>query len=155
MILPAILMAAQAATPPPPPPFHGGPAPMTCPVGGEAFSAWRPTMYSTYGERPDGRPYSGDAFFPFPLPECPTNRLVVFAEFGPAEVTRLAGLIATPRYREMIGRETPHHRASWLSARLGRPPDEWLDLLLQASWEVTPGTLGPPDTAENRANARC
>lgn len=83
---------AQPQDPPPLPPIHGGPAPMTCPVGGERFSAWRSGSYSTYGSRPDGKPFSYMTF-PFPLPECPSNKLIVFDDFKPDEVKALATLI--------------------------------------------------------------
>ena len=124
-------------------------APVTCPVGGEKFEAWRSGTYSTYGLRPDGKPYSYMPF-PFPLPECPSNRLVIFDEYSPAEVAKLTPLIATPDYRAMIGRDVPHYRAAWLAQRLGRPDTESLWLLLRAIWSVTPDDMdkGDPPLAE-------
>ena len=57
MIIAWALLQSQVQTPPPPPPpIHGGNVPMTCPIGGETFSGWQMGSYSTYGERPDGRP---------------------------------------------------------------------------------------------------
>ncbi|WP_442679808.1 hypothetical protein ACSBM8_00955 [Sphingomonas sp. ASY06-1R] len=137
MFLIALLL--QAASPPLPtaPPLHGGPSEMICPVGGERFSAWRPSMYSTFGERPDGKPYSYLPF-PFPLPECPGNKLIVFDDYSAAETTRLATLIATAEYKRLGTTDTTYYRAYWLADKLGRPKTESLGLLLSAIWQVTP-----------------
>jgi hypothetical protein len=139
-------MLLQAATPSPPPalpPLHGGPAPMTCPVGGERFRAWQPAVYSTFGERPDGRPYSYLSF-PFPLPECPGNKLLLFSAFTPVEVARLPALLASAEYRRLVAEETSYFRAAWLSERLGRGPVERLWLLNTATWQVKGGDLADP-----------
>lgn len=140
----ALLLQTAASPPPklPEMPFghHGGMAPVTCPVGGETFEAWRSGTYSTYGARPDGKPYSYMPF-PFPLPECPSNRLVIFDDYTPAEVTKLTTLIATPDYRALVARDVPHYPAAWLATRIGRAEPESLWLLLRAIWSVTPDEL--------------
>ncbi|PCD02145.1 hypothetical protein COC42_11790 [Sphingomonas spermidinifaciens] len=123
---------------PPPPPLHGGPAPMTCPVGGETFAPYQATHYSTYGERPDGRPYSYMPM-PLPVPECPTNKLVVFDDFTPAEVETLAKLIAAPDYAALLTTDNAFYRGYWLATRLQRPSDLSLGLLNAAIWRETPG----------------
>jgi hypothetical protein len=110
---------------------------MTCPVGGETFSAWQPAMFSTYGERPDGKPYSYLPF-PFPLPECPSNKLVVFDKVSTQDAENLARLIGTADYKRLIGSETTYYRAYWLAGKLGRPEVLRLGLLLSAIWQVTP-----------------
>lgn len=144
------LLQAQPA-PPPLPPLHGGNVPMTCPVGGESFSGWQSGAYSTYGERPDGRPYSYLPF-PFPVPECPTNHLVVFDSFSDADKAALAKLIATPAYARLVANgETPHYRAFWLATRLGRSDGDALGWLNAALWAETPGRLEGPDRPESRA----
>jgi hypothetical protein len=110
---------------------------MTCPVGGETFSAWQPAMFSTYGERPDGKPYSYLPF-PFPLPECPSNKLVVFDKVSTQDAENLARLIGTADYKRLIGSETTYYRAYWLAGKLGQPEVLRLGLLLSAIWQVTP-----------------
>lgn len=137
ILLPLLLQAVTA--PPAMPPLHGGPAPMTCPVGGETFTAWQASHYSTYGARPDGRPFSYLPF-PFPLPECPTNKLVVFDEFAPADVTKLAAAIATPEYRQLVATDTSYYRGYWLATKLDRPVQA-LWLLLRAGWQVKGGSM--------------
>ncbi|WP_322962891.1 hypothetical protein [Sphingomonas fuzhouensis] len=147
-------MAPAAEPPPPPPPLHGGDQPMTCPVGGERFSAWRATMYSTYGERPDGRPYSY-MHFPFPVPECPGNHLVVFDSFSDADKAALATLIATPDYAKLVADgEPPHYRAYWLATRLARPEGDALGWLQTALWATTPGPNDGPDNPANAARRK-
>lgn len=146
----ALLLQTTPAPPPAPPVMplghHGGMAAMTCPVGGETFEAWRSGTYSTYGSRPDGKPYSYMPF-PFPLPECPSNRLVVFDDFTPADVAKLTTLIATPDYRALVAGDVPYYRAAWLANRLGRPETQSLWLLLRAIWTVTPDAMTQGDAA--------
>ena len=150
MLLLALL--TQAALPAPLPPLHGGLAPMICPVGGEVFQAWQPAVWSTFGNRPDGKPY-GDLPMPFPLPECPTNKLVGFDHFSDAETARLKDLIATSEYRRIRAAETIYYRASWLADRIGRPKAEALFLLLKATWEVSRGGSVSADGAADRDRA--
>jgi hypothetical protein len=143
------LQSIAADAQPLPPPIHGGAVPMTCPVGGETFSAWQPAVYSTYGQRPDGKPFSYLPF-PFPIPECPTNKLLVFDLFSEVELARLPNLIGSPEYRGMTGIETPYYRAAWLATRLGRFEPEALGLLLFAIWELTPEAKASRPGADSR-----
>lgn len=129
-VLGLALLAAGAAQ-------AGSPAPVkkTCPVGGETFTHVETLSYSSWGERPDGKPY-GSWDFPLPLPVCPGNGLVMFKDFSGAEKQRLEPLLASAEYRAMVARETPYYRAAWLARglRADDPKAAWL--LLQASWEA-------------------
>jgi hypothetical protein len=144
LILFALILQASHPAPAdstmPPPPLHGGPQEMTCPVGGERFSPWRPAMFSTYGERPDGKPYSYLPF-PFPLPECPSNRLIVFDDVTDAEKEVLSRIIAADEYKRLIETDTTYYRAYWLADNLGRAKPQVLGLLLSAIWQVTPDEM--------------
>jgi len=126
---------------------------MTCPVGGAQFAAWQPSMYSTYGERPDGQPYSYLPF-PLPVPECPGNKLIVFDEFTEAETQTLARLIASGEYRRLIGTDTTYYRAYWLAEALGRPKSQTLGLLLSAIWQVSPGEWGKKEEEKEKGDTR-
>ncbi|WP_132385648.1 hypothetical protein [Novosphingobium sp. PhB165] len=108
---------------------------MTCPVGGEKFTAATVPVYSIMGRRPDGQPYS-EVPFPHPIPECPGNGLVVFADFTAAETQDLARWIATPVYQAMRTTESPFYRAYWLARKIGRPDADALELLLPAIWSA-------------------
>lgn len=155
-LLPLIVLA-QAAALPTPLPLHGGSAAMTCPVGGEPFTALQTNSYSTIGARPDGRAYTY-WYSPLPLPVCPTNQLVVFDAFSAAEVARLTVVIATPAYRALTARDTTYYRAQWLATRIGRSERDALFLLLPATWQVKPAAgqvgQGMPSPAKARAYQR-
>jgi hypothetical protein len=137
--------ALQAASPPPPPPLHGGPQQMTCPIGGERFEAMVTGDYITLGSRPDGRAITF-MFAPWPLPECPSNGLVVFREFTPEQIAALTPLIASPEYRRLVAEDSTQYRAQWLATRIGIPEQEALWMLLRATWQVKPGrgAIGQP-----------
>lgn len=106
-----------------------------CPVGGQEFSHTTTASYSTFGARPDGKPY-GSWLFPLMMPICPVNGLVAYREFSPAELDRLADLIATPEYRDLRNTETAYYRAAWLERMLKPGSEAVAWLLLQASWEA-------------------
>jgi hypothetical protein len=108
---------------------------MTCPIGGGAFKFAPPASYSTSGTRPDGKPI-GQSAFPLPLPECPDNGLVLYKEYSPDEVAKLEPLIASDEYKAMRGADTQYYRAYWLMKAMGVDAEDYLWVLLQASWEA-------------------
>ena len=107
---------------------------MTCPIGGKKFQHETTASYSTYGERPDGKPY-GSWKFPLALPECPDNGLVLYKDYDAAETAKLEPLVASKAYQE-LRQETPYYRAYWLMREMGLGPERYLWALLQASWEA-------------------
>jgi hypothetical protein len=138
--------ALQAASnPPPPPPLHGGPEQMTCPIGGERFEALVTSDYVSSGARPDGRENTF-WFAPLPLPECPSNHLVIFREFTPEQIAALRPLIASADYRRLVADDSTYYRAQWLATRIGLPEQDALWMLLRATWQVKParGAIGQP-----------
>lgn len=108
---------------------------MTCPIGGGSFSFTTSASYSTYGERPDGKPY-GSWTFPLALPECPANGLVLYKQYTPEEVAKLQPLVASEAYQALRKEDTPYYRAYWLMKAMGLGPERYLWALLQASWEA-------------------
>lgn len=110
------------------------PVKMKCPVGGESFVFTDTMSYSTWGRRPDGKPY-GSWEFPKPIPECPGNRLVMFTEFSKAQVKALEPLLASTEYKALAG-DTSYYRALWLAKALNLPDMSAPWLLLQASWQA-------------------
>lgn len=106
----------------------------TCPIGGEVFEASVLASTTTWGERPDGKPYG--MLNGFPVVECPGNGFSIFKEeFTPEEIAILTPLIGSPSFQAMRESETPHYRVGWLMRTLGRPPAELANALLVASWE--------------------
>jgi len=134
MIAALVAIALQSAVPSLPP-LHSGSAELTCPVGGERFTAVTTPVFSIAGRRPDGKPYS-EVPFPRPMPECPSNGLMVFASFTPTEVEQLKQWVATPTYQEMRTTESPFYRAYWLAKKIGRPDPDAIELLLPAIWSA-------------------
>ena len=108
---------------------------MTCPIGGGSFSFTTTASYSTYGERPDGKPY-GSWTFPLALPECPDNGLVLYKDYTPDEVARLEPLVASEAYQALRREDTPYYRAYWLMKAMDLGPERYLWALLQASWQA-------------------
>src|ERR1044071_2603328 len=107
---------------------------LECPLGGKKFQYRATTTSSTWGSRPDGKPY-GSWTFPMPLPVCPDNGLVVFSEFSPEQIEQLAPLVASEEYQRMRATESPYYLAHWLMRELGSPRLLIVSSLLQASWE--------------------
>ncbi|MFL6844342.1 MAG: hypothetical protein ACJ8ER_05625 [Allosphingosinicella sp.] len=108
---------------------------MTCPIGGGSFDFVGTRSYSSYGERPDGKPY-GKSIVPPAIPECPDNGLVLYKDYTPDEVAKLEPLVASEAYQALRKEDTPYYRAYWLMKAMGLGPERYLLVLLQASWEA-------------------
>jgi len=109
---------------------------VTCPIGGQSFEYATTASYSTWGARPDGRPF-GSWHFPLALPECPDNGLVMYSAFTEEELVRLRPLVASPEYQALRrSGDTSYYRASWLMERMGAPATHYLWALVQASWQA-------------------
>lgn len=108
---------------------------MKCPIGGAEFDYVTTASYSTFGERPDGKPY-GSWTFPMALPECPDNGLVLYKDYTAEEVAKLEPLIAGDAYRALKPEHTQYYRAYWLMREMGVEPQRYLWALLQAGWEA-------------------
>jgi hypothetical protein len=106
---------------------------VTCPIGGEQFTYVTTASYSTFGARPDGKPF-GSWRFPLDMPICPSNGLVLYREFTAEELAKLTPAIATDAYRGLAA-ETQYYRAAWLEEQLAPGTEIVAGLLLQASWE--------------------
>lgn len=122
--------------------LHGGKITMVCPLGGKKYKGWTTSHYSTFGARPDGKPY-GSWVFPLPLPECPDNGLVAYREFDNAALAMLEPLVATAEYQAMIKEDSSYYRAQWLASRLGEGEEGALWMLLRATWQAKDGFNDP------------
>lgn len=132
-----LLLAAALLVLPAAPAVAGTPVTqrMTCPIGGERFDFNTTASYSTFGSRPDGKPF-GSWTFPLDLPECPGNGLILYKQnFEPAELTRLGALIGTPGYRALRGGDTQYYRLSWLLREMGAPRLDVVWALVRATWQ--------------------
>jgi hypothetical protein len=133
----AVMAAVLLAAVPPAPAAAGVPVTQTmkCPIGGAEFRFTSTASYSTWGERPDGKPY-GSWRFPLALPECPDNGLVLYKDYTAEEVAKLEPLVASGAYQALRAADTPYYRAYWLMREMGVEPERYLWALLQASWEA-------------------
>jgi hypothetical protein len=107
---------------------------MTCPIGGASFDYVVPVGTPPLGERPDGKPYGTVA--PTPLPECPSNGLVLYKDYTPEEVARLEPLVGSDDYQALRKDGSQYYRAYWLMKRMEVPQALQLIALLQAGWEA-------------------
>ena len=121
-LLALLLQSTPTPTPaPPPPPLHGGPQTMTCPIGGEEFTAQVLSHASEFGmPRPDGLRKSS-WLMPRPIPECPSNGLVLIENYDAATLAKLEPLIASDEYRAMARGDSTFYRAQWIATKLDRP----------------------------------
>jgi hypothetical protein len=130
-LLLALFASASAALAAPVP----GLRPMTCPVGGGTF-VYRPAAPAAIsGERPDGKPYTS-AVVPSPLPECPANGLVLYKDYDSDEVAKLEPIVASDAYQALRKDDVQYYRAYWLMKAMGLGPEDYLWVLLQASWQA-------------------
>ena len=107
----------------------------TCPIGGKKFKANTVMSNSTFGERPDGKPYSPMPIYP--IIECPDNGFLLFDEkFSDQELKKLNEVVFTAEYQNMRTTETPHFRAYWLKKEVGRPSLQKISSIRQAVWET-------------------
>lgn len=104
-----------------------------CPVGGETFAFTDTASSSSWGQRPDGKPYSN---WDYPLPVCPGNGLVVYREFSEAERARLPDILQSPQFAEIRAMGQPYYAASFIERALAPESSMATWLLLQASWRV-------------------
>jgi len=129
-------LSVAAAVVAPAPSFAEGTArqKMTCPIGGESFDYVVPVGAAPLGERPDGKFYGAPS--PNPLPECPSNGLVLYKDYTPAEVEKLTPLVGSDDYQALRKADTQYYRAYWLMKRMDVPVQLQLLALLQAGWEA-------------------
>src|SRR3954468_21691073 len=92
---------------------------MTCPIGGASFAYVVPVGVPPLGDRPDGKPYGTAA--PTPLPECPSNGLVLYKDYTPDEVARLEPLVGSDDYQGLRKADTQYYRAYWLMRKMEVP----------------------------------
>jgi hypothetical protein len=135
MLVLTLLLSGSAAAGAAEPRSVPAAATMTCPIGGAAFQYTPAAPAAALGERPDGKPYGAGAW-PMPLPECPGNGLVLYKDYSPQEVAKLEPLVASEAYQALRKEDSQYYRAYWLMKQMGLGAEDYLWVLLQASWQV-------------------
>ncbi|MBC2776234.1 hypothetical protein [Parasphingopyxis marina] len=106
-----------------------------CPIGGEEFTAAVVGSNTTFGSRPDGRPYSPLPVYP--ITECPGNGFLIFQdEWTDEELAILEAAVETREYQQMRAEETPYYRLWWLAGQVDAPAHILARHLMVASWET-------------------
>lgn len=112
------------------------PTRITCPTDGRVVETWQVMAYSTWGERPDGKPY-GSAEFPLPLVECADGLVMYENEFGAEAAARLRPLVASLEYSALgAAGHSSYYRAYWLMRQMEEPAHDQLAFLVQAIWQT-------------------
>ncbi len=104
-----------------------------CPVGGEKFKFLDQGSSTSWGALPDGMP-TGSGPYPYRLPQCPKNGLVIFRDFDGPTLARLTPVVLGAEYQALRATETPYYLAYWLARKLGDA--DVAGLLIAAGWEA-------------------
>lgn len=110
---------------------------VTCPLGGEIFSATLARSGTKFGTFLDFRPY-GPIASPTPLAKCPSNGFVVYKQkFTDDELRRLESYVVSEEYQTLQKKHTNYYLAANLQSHLKETSKQQLArTLLQATWEA-------------------
>jgi hypothetical protein len=110
--------------------------PFTCPIDSTKFEARVQIGSFTAGQMLDWQAF-GAIFSPEPLPVCPTDHFVIYADKIPADdMARLRSYVPSAAYQELAADNSSYFLLAKLMEQLGAPPRTLGYLYLQASWEV-------------------
>lgn len=104
-----------------------------CPVGGEKVKFFDQGSSTSWDALPDGMP-SGSGPYPYHLPQCPKNGLVIYRDFDGPTVARLTPIVLGREYQALRAIETPYYLACWIARKLG--DSDVAGLLIAAGWEA-------------------
>lgn len=108
---------------------------MVCPIGKEKFTAQEVMSNSSFGQRPDGKPFSPLPVVPFA--ECPSNGFPLFREeFSKEDLAVLEPVVASAAYQASRSSETQRYRVWMLQKALGEKPGGLASSLMVAGWET-------------------
>lgn len=110
---------------------------VTCPLGGEVFTATLARSGTKFGTFLDFRPY-GPIASPTPLAKCPANGFVVYKEkFTDDELRQLTPYVESEDYQSLQEKQTNYYLAAKLQSFLKETSKQQIArTLLQATWEV-------------------
>jgi len=110
---------------------------VTCPLGGEVFTATLARSGTKFGTFLDFRAF-GPIASPTPLAKCPANGFVVYKEqFSDDELRRLKPYVESKDYQILQEKQTNYYLAANLQSYLKETSKQQIArTLLQATWEV-------------------
>jgi hypothetical protein len=109
---------------------------VTCPVGGQSFTATMMGSFFQSGMRLDFKPI-GALIAPYPYPVCPANGFVVYRDnFSDAEIDAISAIVLSDDYRAQRTHNTDYFMIAYVKERLGADSYEIGSTYLRASWEA-------------------
>ncbi|PIE00154.1 MAG: hypothetical protein CSA81_14025 [Acidobacteria bacterium] len=109
----------------------------TCPIGGEKFTATVPASGTSYGTRTDLKPY-GAIEAPWTIPQCPTNKFVMFKkEFTPEELETFKNIIESDEYKAIPKGSSEYYYLAKLFEGSKASHEKIAWAYLKASWEMS------------------
>lgn len=113
----------------------------TCPIDSTKFEARIQTSSYTRGGMLDLEPL-GAIITPNPLPVCPTDHFVIYADtIPPDDVAKLRPYVLSSSYQDQVSGNSTYFLLAKLKEYLGTPPLEIGIIYLQASWESSGDSL--------------
>ncbi|PID66347.1 MAG: hypothetical protein CR975_03290 [Gammaproteobacteria bacterium] len=119
----------------------------TCPIGGEKFTATVPASGTSFGTRTDLKPY-GPIQAPWTIPQCPTNKFVMFKEdFTAEELATFKQIIESDAYKAIPENSSEYYYLAKLYEGSKASHEKIAWAYLKASWE-----MGGKDVLQNALN---
>lgn len=140
MLMAGLWLAPAAA-------LAGRPVPdmVTCPVGGETFEVTNTLSCTSFGPHLLSLAPNTSCDFITHLPQCPGNKLPIYAPFEPEEIAELEVLVETPEYLAVAEAHSKFYLAWWIATKLGNASPERLSLILvQGIWWDTDRVMADP-----------
>ncbi len=108
----------------------------TCPIDSTTFESGVQVSCYIVGQMLDLEPF-GAVAAPAPLPVCPKDHFVVYADSIPADViAKLKPYVLSSAYQDLVEGNSSYYLLAKLAEFLGIPPLQIGYQYLQASWQV-------------------
>ncbi len=107
-----------------------------CPVGGESFTQTTPASGTSFGKRTDLKPI-GPISAPWTIPQCPTNKFVMFKDdFSAEELQTYKKIVESSDYKAIAKDSSEYYYLAKLFEKSGKNNQDIAWAYLQASWEM-------------------
>ena len=116
---------------------YGDPKVYVCPIGGEKFEASIPLSGSSFGMYSNLKRH-GAIESPWPLPQCPTNKFVMFNnELSDDELAQFTTIINSDVYKAIPSEAGEYYYLAVMLEQAKYPIEQVAYTYLQASWQVS------------------
>lgn len=108
----------------------------TCPIGGEKFEATVTASGTSFGTYTNLKPY-GPIDAPWVLPQCPSNKFVMFKhEFTPEEIAVFTKIVESDDYKAIPDGSSEYYYLAKLFEGSDASHEDIAWAYLKASWEM-------------------